>query len=997
MANGKEEGGPPPLVVNTTVNSVAEGGSALSIHVEPGGLVNVTHQTPGGGGTGSAVQAKHILLPGSRGGAPLVAPTPSQLLLAANELVDYVDSFGALEELGKWYSGDDPFAIMLVSGAGGAGKTRLLVQWLSSLGAGVPSGAGFFDVAHLSTMEPIHAIQFLAQIPNAVIVIDYAETCPVLLQMLLSCSVCAASDLGSLRRVVLLARHEGGWWKEVSSQGDEYLDGACERARHFHLPSLSEQQRAVHFENAWRCFAEKLGLVTTSKCQIPILSDARFGAVLYVHMAALLQLSGKEADAPKVLKSFLDHELGVVGARIRHSFKSETALATGRRWVRATLGAIAVRRGIGRDVFLGDQLALYWKPRRLRKGVARALGVSERYLLTIGWDAGVAGKAVENVAKSMADIYAVASGEGHLMVAPLSPDILGEALIQSLIEDPEFGTEWLVWAALGGGPAEDVSVVQSLLDVALSAKGLMGEYSASEQVYSALHSLLTGSTSVPKPRFKALRRWLVPLITALQSVSESEVSDGDSVASRSAKLVKTELEHLHVESPDLARKVALRVRRVLPAHSIMLGEIAALVAKYILELPDSLIDEQGGRASLLEEASDRYSNLKHKVDALDFAENAVQIRRALAAAEPKNLELRARLANSLSRRGKRNAEDGRWAAAKSDTAEALVLFKSIPSLMSSREARVALAEALNGLGIRLEKAKDRQGALEASLECAQIYESLYKESPSVYAPGFAKVLNNVAFRYSKLNDLTLALEYTERSVEIRRALVERSSDAYLPALAISLGGLAARLSKASAGGDTKLLDRAKVCMERVIEIRRKLYSRDGRGYIEGLAVSLHTYGKILARGGSLVAAVAQLEESLSLKRECYSRSASRHSDSLVLTLKTLGGVLSGLGLSAKAADSFSEAATVMLVGDTGDLFNNVNEFASVVTSLCKDCSSVCPRGRSAQSILENAIQRVQAHMTENKVAQSAELDTLNQLALNLKCSKASFAEPPPPS
>lgn len=109
-----------------------------------------------------------------------------------------------LDELLSWCTTGGHSAIRLVTGDGGAGKTRLALRLGEELTA---SGWHALWVPRGSEREALQAKRLLGQ--PYVLVVDYAETRSKLWKWL---NAAAADKDGPDLRVLLLARSAGEWW-----------------------------------------------------------------------------------------------------------------------------------------------------------------------------------------------------------------------------------------------------------------------------------------------------------------------------------------------------------------------------------------------------------------------------------------------------------------------------------------------------------------------------------------------------------------------------------------------------------------------------------------------------------------------------------------------------------------------------------------------------------------------------------------------------------------
>ncbi|MGB2985621.1 MAG: tetratricopeptide repeat protein, partial [Phycisphaerae bacterium] len=252
---------------------------------------------------------------------PPPEPSPAQLLQAHYAVVPFYEPGrqAELAELLGWCDDETPVAVRLITGPGGTGKTRLLIEhglrleqrgWIS----------GFIDAD-----EGDESIQILERtnIPT-LIVVDYAETRPDLTTRLLRASLEAARHGGAKLRVVFLARATFDWWESLGEGQEEYgIKELAAAARITPLEPLAHDSapRQEVFTEAAGAFRTVrggglLGEHVLSQAA-PSLAGENFEQALYLHMAALALVDevwspGEPLDAVKLLDVITDHELKFV-------------------------------------------------------------------------------------------------------------------------------------------------------------------------------------------------------------------------------------------------------------------------------------------------------------------------------------------------------------------------------------------------------------------------------------------------------------------------------------------------------------------------------------------------------------------------------------------------------------------------------------------------------------------------------------------------------------
>ncbi|WP_460363384.1 tetratricopeptide repeat protein, partial [Actinocorallia lasiicapitis] len=213
--------------------------------------------------------------------------SPSHLLNARYETIDFVGRKDDLQALDTWLNSDDRMSVLLLHGPGGQGKTRLATV------AARTAQAKRWDVWQARTvldapLRPIPSTQTIATgggQDGRLVIVDYAERWPrVLLDDLLRDGFLHQPVR---TRILLVARPAGEWWTSLESTLRNNRIPAKARG----LQPLGqdidrrEQYRAAHlmFHQILMPGAE----VPETKPPSGLDSDPRFEQVLAVHMAAL--------------------------------------------------------------------------------------------------------------------------------------------------------------------------------------------------------------------------------------------------------------------------------------------------------------------------------------------------------------------------------------------------------------------------------------------------------------------------------------------------------------------------------------------------------------------------------------------------------------------------------------------------------------------------------------------------------------------------------------
>lgn len=327
---------------------------------------------------------------------------PARLLNARHEVVPFWDP-GRTEELAlldRFRDGSEGTAVLLLTGSGGVGKTRLLVQYTKGLrekgwAAGFLPTAGSYDEDGQRAL--IRELVEHASVPG-LLVVDYAEAQPGLPDLL---RWLARRDGGHPLRVVLLAREAAEWWSVL--RADSRVAGLLDRHRpHRFAPlRIGEQERTAFYLHAAERYATLLG---GHPAPPPDLAGEIFGRPLYVQMAALVPLlDGARPPTRDLLSEILDHEEQYWTEAIQ---RDEEFL----RRARQCMAALTLRGGAA-----GPAEA---------EQINRAAGGPERDR--------------EEWLKLLHRVYPGGAGTPGLerFLGPLEPDLLGEALVRRVLMGP---------------------------------------------------------------------------------------------------------------------------------------------------------------------------------------------------------------------------------------------------------------------------------------------------------------------------------------------------------------------------------------------------------------------------------------------------------------------------------------------------------------------------------------------------------------------------------
>ncbi len=792
---------------------------------------------------------------------------PSRLLRARYETVPFADELRVAEIARlQEFSDQSGSGVILVTGSGGSGKTRLMLEWCKRMRA-QHWLAGFIrpGVSDWRSTAKGEAPRLL--------VIDYAthqlDRIAPLLHALLQARGRPQTKL------VLLARQRGLWLDKL--RDDDYAAELLDANPGIELAALDKAQHLAAYEAAYRSFSE--GKAAPLPIQV-----RRHESMLIAHMQALLSVLDDQEipeGRERVLARVLAHERKFWHAHIEQRLDSRAA---GPKEAADRLGAALV---------LVDGVPARSELPGLARRIAPELQERE----------------VDALRVCFAEFYS--HGD---RVAALEPDLLGEQLVYETLkrDGSEALTAWLelpfevafegavartltVLTRLGG--ERDLPEAREWLATLLRARGV-----------ELVAQIRAGTLSVPGVVLADAVFAAKDLESAEQMstvIPEQTVVLREVAAATGAVIVDVQRRQAHDEASSARLAVSLNN---LGIHLGKLGQReAALKAtreavdsyRELAEpRPDAFLPEL---ATSLNNLGNGLSELGQREAALEATREAVEIRRELAEARPD--AFLPDLAASLNNLGVMLSELGQREAALEATREAVDSYRKLA------EARPdaflpELATSLNNLGSRLSELGQREAALKASREAVSSYRELAEARPDAFLPDLAASLNNLGNRLSELGQREAALKASREAVEIRRELAEARPDAFLPDLTTSLNNLGNNLSK---------LGQREAALEatrEAVEIRRELAEARPDAFLPDLAASLNNLGAKLRELGRREAALEATREAVGIRRELAKGRPDAFLPELATSLNNLGNGLSELGQREAALEATREAVEI---------------------------------------------------------------------------------------
>jgi hypothetical protein len=832
-------------------------------------------------------------------GNQVLARTPGSLLAATVEAVSFTGRAVEMIDLTGWREGAQPFSVMLVTGEGGQGKTRLgrefcayarRAGWAAGfLANGLPA-AGRNESNHLQA-----AAELAQRIRNpsrpVLLVADYAETRPKVVAELVE--GLHGERSGRPVRLLLLSRTAGDWWTGLTdalgpdltarinlapltntddARRAAYVAAVAELA--WHLALLPDLAIGREPGQPWSALAERLARQPRG------LGDPRLGNALTLQMTALADL----------LASATGEELARLGTSVEqrlvrheHDYLRRAAAKHGL----FTMGVLSDR--IDDDV----RAAAAWKAlERALAGIILLGPCDGSQAQSIGALASSA--RAEDVAIWLAELYP--PPEPRFRVGTVQPDRLAELLLGPVLTQQTGALGQIAMLATEIGDA--YAVLFALMRTAAHP-----EYSG---IGEQIPDLLAGHPdpfAIAAPVLAAMLPQPLPLMNGLLRLGQ--------------------------ETPQAFKDTAYQAVDQLPHHSVSTTYFSAALTAVLSTLlrtlagsnPDAYLPDL---ASALNNLGTRLASAGQRQAAVAPAEEAAGIYRQLAETDPGTYL--PSLATALNNLGTQRADAGQHQAALAPTEEAITVLRQLAE--ADPDAHLpSLASALSNLGNQLGSAGQRQAALGPAGEAITVLRQLAETDPDAHLPSLATALNNLGTQRADAGQHQAALAPTEEAITVLRQLAEADPDAHLPSLASALNNLGNQLR--SAGQRQAAL----APTEEAITVLRQLAEAVPDAHLPSLASALSNLGTQLAWAGQQQAALAPAREAVVILRQLAEADPDAHLRDFGASLNNLGNRLAEVGQQRAALDYTQEAVTVRRQLARADPDAHLPDLASSLSNL----------------------------------------------------------------
>ncbi len=774
-------------------------------------------------------------------------PALPTLLRPEHGLVPFLGRQSLLDQITGWCQDPSGRPLLLVTGGGGSGKTRLGCE------ACVRMLVAGWDAGLADDQRRDGAATDRLQRP-ALLVIDDADLRTGMIAALVG--YLRRDDAGPEVRLLLLTRAAGAWWDRLVRQQE--LDDAytvLDLDRHPVPPT----DRVEHFRCASTAFAAYRD-PWAPPADVPLptgLDDPAYREPLLIHIAALLRTVQTPATSPppgpgEDRAADDDSTAGEPGLPVRQALLQALCERERTRWYQ-----LGEHLSFNPDLPLVDQVvALATLTAAGDQSCATSL------LAALPNQAEVTRIGAEALVVWAHRLY---SGPGYWN--PLRPDLLAQ---QHLADTAQLAPLAIGAAQLAAGKRWETGLLAHLL----------AELTPGAPDQPALRAALDELLAAALPRIVHLA------VTA----RHAGLADLASLALQLAP------------QPGLAAPLADQM----PEHSVQLAALAAtLTSQQVTQYRTGMID--GGPdaaerlAGSLNELSVRLADVGRREDALAASREATGLYRELAEARPD--AFRPDLARSLNNLANRLAGMGRREDALAAIQEATGIRRELAAARPDA-FRPDLATSLNNLSNGLADLGRHEDALAAIQEATGLYRELAAARPDAFRPSLATSLNNLAADLADLGRPEDALAASREATAIGRELAAARPDAFRPDLATSLHNLANHLAGIGRHED------ALAAIQEATGIRRELAEARLDAFRPDLATSLNNLSNQMADLGRPEDALAAIQEATAIGRELAAARPDAFRPDLATSLNNLSVRLAGLGRREDALAASREATVI---------------------------------------------------------------------------------------
>ena len=743
-----------------------------------------------------------------------------RLLSARSTPVPFLDRAEALTRLEKWARSEERFAIHVLGGDGGSGKTRLGVELCRRLTTQNTHGRGaeVWQAGFLQNIKHSDNTSSSDDASSLLLVVDYAEARPDVVTEVINVALRAAEDPARQRvRIVFLVRRPSplsstrqgsNEWIDVLRPQDSKNEGInliIDESSTIVLndEKLSARERKELFEAAYSSFTEPSESSPASNI-IEQLNDPMYSQPLLVTVDAFLnarpQSRTQQSCSPSELfEEVLCHE--------EHYWTEHwpSSLAVNADRHHQTEGTATPTDTQGN---LNRKLA--------RQAVAAAtladIQDEEDAISLLNLLPANPGKNTKDLARWLRNCYPPhknANGQPALWCEHLEPDRIGEHLVASAVDDL-------------------VPLLKELL-------------SPSKVGTSSLRTwtVLERTSTDPHLNEHVGRILNDVLVEVTQAVHEQTVSSqSPDLAAAFAKLFSAVRSHIDPNNAHEAEQTPSEGGYFTAFLGCELAQRAANIDRPADDAPEA---DRATYASRKLSLSRCLANIGRHDEALKAVREATNLYRTLAQRNPATYT--PELAASLNNLANYLDSNGQQREALTTAQEAVSIRRNLVE-HNTAAYTPDLAGSLNNLAIYLDNNGQQREALTTAQEATTLHRTLAQHNPATYMPDLAMSLNTLAKRLDSNGQQREALQTAQEATTLYRTLAQHNPAAHTPNLAGSLNNLAIYLD--SNGQQREALQTA----QEAVTIRRNLAEHNPAAHTPALASSLKTYANVLERSGS---------------------------------------------------------------------------------------------------------------------------------------------------
>jgi len=742
-----------------------------------------------------------------------------RLLSARSTPVPFLDRAEALTRLETWARSEERFAIHVLGGDGGSGKTRLGVELCRRFTT--PNthrqGAEVWQAGFLQNIEQSDNTSSNDNASSLLLVVDYAEARPEMVTEVIKIALRAAEAPERRRvRIVFLVRRpspisstrqgSNEWIDALRPQDskDEGVNLILDSASTITLNNeeLADTERRSLLTQAYRSFSNAPDSLPAANL-LKRLGDPMYSQPLLLTIEAflnarLLPNSRNSCSPGELFEEVLCHEEHYWA---EHWPSSLTVNADRHHQTEGTATPTDTQGNLNRKL--------------ARQAVAAAtltdIQDEEDAISLLNLLPANPGKNTKDLTRWLRNCYPPhmnANGQPALWCEHLEPDRIGEHLVASAADDL-------------------VPLLRELL-------------SPSRVGTSSLRTWTVLERASTDPRLNEQVGRIINdvLVEVTQAVHAQTVNlQSPDLTAAFAKLFNAVRSHIEPDEAHEAEQSLSNAGYLTISLECELAQRAADITRPTDETPEI---DQATYASRILSLSRCLAASGRRDEALKTAQEATNLYRTLAKHNP--AAHTPDLAMSLNTLAICLDSNGQQREALTTAQDATNLYRTLAKHNPAAHTP-DLAMSLNNLASYLDNNGQQREALQTAQEAVTIRRTLAEHNPAAYTPDLAASLNNLAKRLDNNGQQREALTTAQEAVTIRRNLAEHNPAAYTPDLAASLNNLAKRLD--NNGQQREALQTA----QEATNLYRELVNENFRAFSSRFTTTLGIYAKLLDHCG----------------------------------------------------------------------------------------------------------------------------------------------------